>query len=135
MPRKRPSRFPIPTAILIALPVAAAVFFSWKFLRGKDAAYEGVPTLEVGDYYENANSLRGNTYQFTGTVEDNLRWVGGKGRVISVAVKRSDGSPGDPLPVRIPPDITDNIQNGQSFVFKVSVGEGGVLDAEAMRKN
>ncbi|MGI8604647.1 MAG: hypothetical protein ACR2OZ_16875 [Verrucomicrobiales bacterium] len=135
MRRRRPQRFPFATALLIAVPVAVAAIIAWKTFAGRTEQFGGVPELKIRDYFENANSLRGNTYQVRGTVEDSLRWVAGKGRLISVIAQNSDGTPADPLPIRVPPQITENIQTGQSFVFKVSVGDGGVLVAEKIRKN
>jgi hypothetical protein len=135
MPRRRSNGLSPITLLLIALPLIGVAFIGWKMSRGREATLEGVPELKTRDYFENANSLRGNTYQVTGTVEDSLRWVAGKGRLISVTVKNADGTAGDPLPIRIPPHITENIQTGQSFVFKVTVGEGGLLIADSLHKN
>ncbi len=135
MPRRRSSPVPLTTWVLLVVPAAGAVYFGWRALRGPESPFPGVPELKSSDYFENANSLRGNTYQVTGTVEDNLRWSPDHGRLISVSVETADGSPGDPLPIAIPPSITENVQAGQSFVFKLKVGEGGVLTAEAMARH
>jgi hypothetical protein len=135
MPRRRSRPLPVSTWLLLLLPAAAAGFLGWRAMRGTDTPFPEAPELHTADYFENANSLRGNTYRVTGTVEDSLRWSADHGRLISVIVRNPDGSPGDPLPIAIPPSITDNVQAGQSFVFKLKVGEGGVLTAEAMAKN
>jgi hypothetical protein len=115
--------------------VAGGGWLVWRQLQAAKSPFSGVPPLAVADYYSNANSLRGNTYQVRAVVDDTLRFSPQSGRLISVVVKGDDGILGDPLPVQVPADLPENIQAGQEFIFKVSVGEGGLLTARELHKS
>ena len=134
MSRRKSSKNSLLVVVGVPVLVVGLGAILWKVTHRKSSLMSGLPQLHVHDYYENANSLRGNTYQLTATVEDSLRWVSGQGRLISVLPSDESGKPGDPLPICIPSDITENIQAGQEFAFKLNVGDGGVLKVEAMER-
>ena len=95
---------------------------------GTDDGFHGLTHLDVQDYLENSKSLQGNVYKIEGRVEDQLGWSR-DGRVLMVV------SQGNPVGVKVPAAFSDqNIQAGQSFAFKVRVGQHGVLVVEALKK-
>ncbi len=123
----------------LLLPVAAVLllllgggYFGMRILtkdRRDPASFHGVTQLDVNQYLENGNSLRGNTYQITGVVENQLKWTATGGRILSVQIQ------GNPLPVRIPADIAnESIQKGEEYRFKVQVEQDGLLVAKTLEK-
>ena len=46
--------------------------------------YRTLTPIDVGTYLDNANSLRGNVYKLTGTIDSELAWSPGQGRLFSV---------------------------------------------------
>lgn len=92
--------------------------------------YRTMTLLPVRDYLENASSLRGNVYKLDGAVEKSLAWSSSAGRLFSVQVGASDV-----VPVLVPPQFNQvNIERGQHFIFKVEVGEKGVLRVQDVKK-
>jgi hypothetical protein len=102
--------------------------------RGNDP-YRSAAELNVQDYLLNANSLRGNVYKVTGTVQNQLSWNAAKGRLISVETQAETGG-GDFIALVVPPDFNDiNIQKGQTFQFKLIVGDRGILTVQELKKS
>ncbi|MCX6935578.1 MAG: hypothetical protein NTZ01_05230 [Verrucomicrobia bacterium] len=104
------------------------------FFFQKDAdPYRTVEQLKPSDYFENANSLRGNMYQVEGTIFSSLAWNPEKGRLFSLRVTEKEKV--WPLPILLPATLRQiNIQKNQSYRAKVRVNEVGVLVAEEIRK-
>jgi hypothetical protein len=99
----------------------------------KDDPFRALRPIDMQVYLDNANSLRGNVYKVEGTVVHLLAWRPDKGRLISVQVDARAGF--ELLPIVIPVDFSHvNIQKGQTFFFRVGVGEGGVVTANAIEK-
>ncbi len=135
MRRRRRNSGISPVTLLLLAALGVGGWFAYKkFAPGRET-FAGTPDLVVADYFNNANSLRGNIYRLRATVDDSLRWSPGQGRLLSVVPKSADGISGDPVPVKIPASLNENIQAGQDFIFKVRVGEGGVLVAEEMKRS
>ena len=114
---------------VILLLVLGLGFGAIKFLgKASGGSFHGLTQLNVKEYLENSKSLQGNIYKVQGRVEDQLGWSP-EGRVLMVV------SEGEPVGVKVPAAFSDqNIQTGQSFAFKVRVGEGGILIVEALEK-
>ncbi len=127
-------RSPLLPGLAVLLILGSGGYWAWKRLHPADPL-SGVPDLAVTDYFSNANSLRGNVYRLKGTVDDNLAWSPEKGKIISMIVTSADGTRSEPLPVKIPADITENIQSGQSLTLRVKVHLGGLLVAEQLFKS
>ena len=102
----------------------------------KDAnPYRTVEKLSPSDYYENANSLRGNVYQIEGTILNSLAWNPEKGRLFSIRVT-TDDSKNWPLPILIPSSLRQiNIQKNQSYRAKVRINDSGILLVEEVQKS
>jgi len=94
--------------------------------RAKDP-FAALSDLSVGDYRDNANSLRGNTYKLRGSIDERIdEWATEEGRLFKLLV--GEGSSSEPVVVFFPPDLnTHNIQRDQEYLMKVEVGEKGVL--------
>jgi hypothetical protein len=94
--------------------------------------YRTLAPIDVPAYLDNANSLRGNVYKLTGTIDSELAWSPTQGRLFSVL---ADGGKSEVLPLLIPPAFDHiNIQKDQRFSFKIQVGDKGILKAADMRK-
>ena len=94
--------------------------------------YRTLTAIDVPTYMENADSLRGNVYKLTGTIDSELAWSPTQGRLFSVL---ADGSKTDVLPLLIPPELDRvNIQKDQKFDFKIVVGDKGILTASDLKK-
>ncbi len=114
--------------IALALLAGGGFLILKRGLLGDDRDFHGLTHLNVSEYLENSKSLQGNTYQLEGKVEDQLGWST-QGRVLMVV------SQGEPVGVKVPQEFSDqNIQPGQSFVFKVTVSDHGFLVAHALKK-
>ena len=87
--------------------------------------------LVVSEYLNNANALRGNAYNVSGKIQQQLKWTPDRGRLISVEV--SDNSGTTPVPIHVPQEFNHvNIEAGAEFNFVVEVGNNGVLVATAV---
>ena len=114
----------------LALAGVGAYFFQ------KDAnPFRTVEKLNPSDYYENANSLRGNIYQIEGTILNSLAWNPEKGRLFSIRVTTGD-SKNWPLPILIPSSLRQiNIQKNQTYRAKVRINDSGILLVEEVQKS
>jgi hypothetical protein len=132
MSRKKKSKGLPPWLVgLLVLLIAAAAYYSLA-KNAPDASLRTVEELSPDLYYENANSLRGNTYKIDAVIDSSLGNSPTKGRLFSVAVK-SPGANGAAaiLPVLIPLSLGSlTIQKGQHYLMKVKVVENGLLQAE-----
>lgn len=145
MPRRRNSGINLPQVIGlvggIAFLLTAAAVVLYLFLGGP-AGGENEPSsrrtrvsaneLDVRDYLDNANSMRGNSYRVSGRVEDQLRWSAAAGRLISVVV--TGQSEAAPIPILVPQKFSHlNLEKGTSFSFVIEVRDNGVLVATAVK--
>lgn len=105
----------------------------WIFQKGDDP-YRTVEKLKPTDYLENANSLRGNTYQMEGVIASSLGSSQEKGRLFSL--RALYGEKEWPLPVLVPSGFRDlNLQKGQKYRLKVRVNDLGLLEVQEMAKS
>ncbi len=105
-------------------------------------AFRTVPELDVGDYLNNANSLRGSVYKVKGQIMQSLGYSRAKGRLFSVEVDGGNNNNGagnggkEMLPILVPPGLSYlNLQKGQRYTFRLEVDDGGVLKALDMKKS
>ena len=124
-----------------ALVVAIAVGVVVQNTGGEP--YRTVPELDMADYLNNANSLQGNVYKVRGSIAQALGYSRDKGRLFSVEVSGGNGSNGGSgdssggavLPILVPPSLSYlNLQKGQRYIFRLEVGDGGILKAQDMKK-
>lgn len=115
-------------AFLLFLAFAGGGY--WIYSRLSDP-WRTVALLPVEAYLQNSDGLRGNVYQVSGTVANQLAWSPETGRLYSVDVENSN----DVLPILIPASFNAvNLQKGQQFTFEVEVADRGILRARTLRK-
>jgi hypothetical protein len=116
---------------VVALLAVAAMAGGWALYRSVSDPYRTLTSLDLAAYLDNANSLRGNVYKVTGTVDTQLAWAPLAGRLYSVEVNERN----DILALLIPASFNSmNIQKGQRYFFKIEVGEKGILRVQGIRK-
>jgi len=116
--------------VLLLVGLIAVMILSKK---GPDR-YATTETLNVHDYLENANSLRGNVYKITGTIDNQLAWTQNAGKLYSVKVETSGST--ELIPVLVPANLNNlNLQKGQRFIIQVEVDTGGLLKVKNMEKS
>ncbi|MEM7011554.1 MAG: hypothetical protein AAF585_08740 [Verrucomicrobiota bacterium] len=121
--------FGLLAGIVFILVFAVAIFFLLS--GGLGGGGEGPRTsadrdLIVNEYLENANALRGNAYNVSGKIQEQLKWTPDRGRLISLEV--SDASGSAPLPIHVPSEFNNvNIEAGAEFTFVVEVKANGIL--------
>lgn len=132
MPRRASSKSH-PAQLVVALILLAGGLAGGAYLWNTlSDPYRTLTAIDIPTYLSDANSLRGNVYKLTGTVDNQLAWSPTDGRLYSVIV---DGGDNDVVPLLIPPQFDHiNIQKDQRFTFKIEVGDKGILTASDMRK-
>ena len=132
MPRRASSRTnPVWLVVVLVLIAGALTGGAYLWMTVSDP-YRTLTPIDVESYMDNANSLRGNVYKLTGTIDSELAWSPTDGRLYSVI---ADSNKDDVLPLLIPPELNHvNIQKDQRFDFKIEVGDKGILKASDMRK-
>lgn len=128
---RRASSSAHPVWMLIVLGLVLAAIVGGYVLYGRVSdPYRTITTFPVQDYLENSNSLRGNVYKLEATIGSSLEVSTVAGRLFSV-----DLSTGDVLPILVPPQFNAmNIERGHRYLFKVEVGEKGIIRAQEVRK-
>lgn len=132
MPRRASSKSHPAGLFLVLLLAAGALAGGVYFWTQLSDPYRTLAPMDVAAYLEDANSLRGNVYKLDASVDSQLAWTPGQGRLYSVL---PHGSANDLLPILVPPAFDrTNLVKDQRFLFKVEVGENGVLKVDDMRK-
>lgn len=133
MPRswssRRGSSFKIWLAVLL---LGAGGVFAWQQVVKNGTPFKDIRPLEMNAYLERPSTLRGSIFTLRGTVHQTLASSTDAGRLILVmtlAARDSQEAP-EPLPIQIPADLLARMQTGRQFVFKVLVGDAGVLFAQ-----
>ncbi len=121
--------------VVLVLLAAVGVFYGLHQNSG-DTSLRTIEELDPSIYYQNANSLRGNTYKIDAEIDSALGNSPTKGRLFSVVLKKQTQS-GAPvvLPVLVPTTMSSlTIQKGQHYLMKVKVIEDGLLKVEGANK-
>jgi len=136
MSRKKKSKGLPPWLIVFLLLLMAGGLYIGITQKSAESSLRTVEELNPDLYYENANSLRGNTYKMDVTIDSSLGNSPSKGRLFSVLLKNGDKSGGPViLPVLVPVTLGNlTIQKGQHYLMKVKVVENGLLQAEEALK-
>jgi len=121
-----------PVWLVAAGLIIVLVFIIVRFvLSAGGDSYRTVAELNVADYLENSNSLRGNEYKIEGLIANSLAWSPTEGRLYAVDVENGR----DTVPILITPQFSQiNIQKGQKFLFIVVVDEKGLLRTKNLSK-
>ncbi len=140
MPRRASSGISKGQLTGLALVLLGVVVVGYLLLRivagdlvGFDSRARAATELSLSEYLENANSLRGNVYEVTGVIEEQLKWTAENGRLFSLDAKQ--GTQATPIPIRVPEEFSKiNIDRGGEFRFIVEVGKDGLLIAQNIEK-
>ncbi len=133
MPRRASSKVQPVWIVAIVAAALVAVGLGFVFENQGGDAFRTVPELNLQDYLSDARSLRGNSYKVKGTIYQSLGYSRNKGRLVSVEVDANSDS--NMIPILIPPDLGYlNLQKGQRYVFRLEVGDSGILLARDMKK-
>ena len=118
-----------PAWFAIAAVVVVAVIAGLWAMKGRWAdPFSNLESFPVADFLQNANSLHLNEYKLEGVVGEQLHYSK-SARLFSVEVN------GEPVSIIIPAELRDvNVQKGQRLLFRVKVGEKGVLKALELKK-
>ena len=117
--------------IVVYTAIAIGVGFLLTRLVGEP--FLSMTELDVDDYLNHADNLRGNRYTFEGAIANALAWTPDEGRLFSVDVTTDDDV--DVLPVLIPAALNHlNVQKGQVYQFSVDIAERGLIRVQEMRK-
>jgi hypothetical protein len=133
MPRRAHQKVSGSRIWLVAASFLVLATGSVFLFQSREGPFRTVSVLPPMDYFENANSLRGNIYQLEGVITSSLGSSQSQGRLFGLRVESRDGDL--PLPILIPPDYREmNLQKGQRYRVKVRVGEDGILWVEDLSK-
>lgn len=128
--QKTPSSLLFGFVAIFILFAAGGAFFLQKGAN----PYRTIEPLKPNDYFENANSLRGNIYQVEGVIQNALAQNPEKGRLFSIVV--TSESKKWPMPIFVPGKLRQiNLQKNQSYRAKVRVDDAGILVAEEIQKS
>ncbi len=131
MARRASSSFNPLLLVGVLVLLVAALGGGWFVYGRVSDPYRTLTPLDVAAYLDNANSLRGNVYKITATVQTQLAWSATSGRLYSMETENG----GNLLPVLIPAQFNEmNIQKGQRYFLKIEVGDKGILKAQGIRK-
>jgi len=128
--RARSSANPAWFAAVIVLVLLLAGSGYWISQKISDP-FRTLPPFPLSAYLENSNSLRGNVYSVTGSIDNQLGWSPEVGRLYAIQLDR----PTNVIPILIPKQFNaTNLQKGQKFVFEIEVTEKGILQARQLKK-
>lgn len=117
--------------VIFPIIILLLVSYFLAFYKSSDVTFRKIEKLDPNLYYENANSLRGNTYRIDAEIDSSLGAPPSSGRFFSVVVKDARENGPVVLPVLIPPALGSlTIEKGQHYYLKVKVDERGMLIAE-----
>lgn len=103
-------------------------FFAYQYLNDP---YRTLETFPVGKYYENHRSLAGSKFKGQLTVQANLGWRAGQGKLMVFSTAE------DPRPLAVlvsPEDAAIAFQKGQTYLAEIDVREGGLIHAQRFQK-
>jgi hypothetical protein len=122
--------------LVIILGAATCYFFLSSNVSS--SSLRTVEDLNPDIYYEDANSIRGNTYKLDAEIDSFLGTSPTKGRLFSVNIisnpKNADTTH-TMLPILVPIQQSNlSIQKGQHYLLKLKVGDDGLLTVEEAYK-
>jgi len=133
MPRRASSSLHPGIIIGIVAGVAVLFFAGKAFVAKKPASFGDVTKLNMEEFLDNGNSLRGSEYVLEGTVDEKLRWTPDRGQVLSVKV--GTGPEAKMIGIEVPPEFNNrNIEREQRYQFKVKFRQGGIPVATGINR-
>ena len=117
----------------IAVAVVLAIIGGKSLIRKKPAGFANVNPLNVEEFLENGNSLRGNEYVVQGVIDEKLQWTPDRGQLVSVKVETPAGD--EFIGIEIPAEFNAlNIDTRQKYAFKVKFRQGGIAVATGINR-
>lgn len=117
----------------IAVAVVIVIIGGRSLIKSKPAGFANVNPLNIEEFLENGNSMRGNEYSIEGKIDEKLRWTSTRGQVVSMLIKSDKGD--ELIAVEIPPDFNNlNIEREQRYSMRVKVRQGGIPVATAVNR-
>ncbi|MEI6605993.1 MAG: hypothetical protein WCP35_11830 [Verrucomicrobiota bacterium] len=117
----------------IAAAVVVAIVAGQSLFKHKKTSFGDVSAMNVEDFLENGNSLRGNEYSIEGKIDEKLRWTPDRGQIISLRVSTKGGD--ELLGIEIPPNFNNlNVEREQRYSMRVKVRQGGIPVATAVNR-
>lgn len=133
MPRRASSSLHPGLIVGIIALVVVLIFAGKSFVAKKPASFGDTAKLNIQDFLQNGNSLRGNEYVVEGKVDERLRWTSASGQVVSVQVGTDDDA--EFIGIEIPPDLgKTNIDVEQRYAFRVKFRQGGIPVATGINR-
>ena len=122
-------RIPWYVFLLAILLLGGGTYF---LIDSRDHPFRTSSELDGALYANSAETLRGNSYKFEGTVDNILDWSPSQGRLISVRLVREDRL----IPLVVTKNFNAiNIQKGQKYIFLAEVGDKGILLTKQINKS
>lgn len=117
--------------IVGSLAVLAAVG-GWAVMVFSDP-FRGLEKVDFRAYADSAKSFRGGTYVLEGTVDDQIAFQVGKGRLVGVRAQSGQGAAF--LPLLFPEALGSfNLQKGQNLIVRVRGDGRGLFVVEKVKK-
>ena len=111
---------PNPLLLALGIPLLVIVLASVIMFDRFGGKFAGLTPLSTDTYRKDWAALQGNAYVLACTVDKQLGFVEGAGRIL--AVKPIDTTRGaGSIPVRVPASIQTNFESGQRYNFKLRV--------------
>ncbi len=132
----RRARKGVDHSVIIGIVLGVLILGAGGFVvlnRTKDPL-AGVTEFNYNDFQQNANSLSGNVYRVSGTIDDKIRWTPDRGQLVVLDVEGEFGN--GPLPVLIPSEFNGvNISRGDQVTMKIEIGAKGKPIVRELKKS
>lgn len=126
MPRRASSGLNAPVLIGVAVVVLVLAVAGFLAFRGPSDSFADAPQLQMSEFLDNGNSMRGMEYRVEGKVQS--RYPRDQGTGLSLEVE--DQGITEYLFIVVPNDVaTLNISREQRYAFKIRFDEGGIAVA------
>lgn len=119
---------PNPLLLALGIPLLVILLASAVMMDRFGGKFSGLTPLSADTYRKDWAALQGNAYVLACTVDKQIGFAEGVGRIL--AVKPVDAKHGiGSIPVRVPAAIATNFESGQRYNLKVRVRKD-VLEVE-----
>ena len=121
----------------IAAAVVLAVVAGKSLIHPKKTSFGDVSALNMDDFMEDGNSLRGSEYSIEGKIDEKLRWTPTRGQIVSLRVSAKEGNKDSDkfIAIEIPPTFNNlNVEREQLYAMRVKVRQGGIPVATAINR-
>ena len=116
--------------LLLVIGGGISGFLGFRYL---DDPYRTLESFPVSKYFDNYQGLSGSKFKAEFSVEADLGWKDGTGRLMLFSTAEDSR----PIAVLIPAAVANGIYftKGQTYMTEVEVKEGGLIYANSCQKN